>query len=75
MKPFLKALPSALFPTVIIVGIAILFQFMFYGMEAFEDFFGVAVGKFDLLHYTIFFVVVWVLFALYFKSDFEEAKQ
>ena len=72
MKPFLKALPSALFPTVLIVAMVILFQFMFYDMEAFEDFFGIAVGKFNLLHYTIVFIVLWVLFALYFKSDYEE---
>jgi hypothetical protein len=72
MKAFLKALPSALFPTVFIVGAVILFQFMFYGMEAFEDFFGVAVGKFNLTHYIIIFVVLWVMFALYFKSDYEE---
>ena len=72
MKPFLKALPSALFPTLLIVGMTILFQFMFYGMQSFEDFFGVAVGKFNLVHYIIFFVTLWVMFALYFKSDYEE---
>ena len=72
MKAFLKALPSALFPTVLIVGMGILFQFMFYGMQSFEDFFGVAVGKFNLTHYIIIFVVLWIIFALYFKSDYEE---
>jgi uncharacterized membrane protein YdbT with pleckstrin-like domain len=70
MKAFIKALPSALFPTVLIVGMVILFQFMFYGVQSFEDFFGVAVGKFNLVHYIIVFVVLWVMFALYFKSDY-----
>ena len=72
MKAFLKALPSALFPTVFIVSVVILFQFMFYGMQSFEFFFGVAVGKFNLVHYIIFFLVLWLMFALYFISDYEE---
>lgn len=75
MKPFIKALPSALFPTIAIISISILMQFMFYDMQSFEDFFGVAVGKFNLTHYIIVFVVLWIMFALYFKSDYEGAKQ
>ena len=72
MKPFLKALPGALFPTIAIVSISIMFQFMFYDMEAFEDFFGIAVSKFNLTHYIIVFVVLWIMFALIFRSDYKE---
>jgi hypothetical protein len=71
MKAFLKALPTALFPTIGIVLSAIICQMLLYGSKQFEDFFGVAVGKFNPLHYTIWFFGLWFGFALLFRSDYE----
>ena len=72
MKIYLKAMIPATGMSLMLVGLTILMQFMFYGMEAFGDFFGVAVGKFNLLHYIIYFLLLLTFFTLYFKSDYEE---
>lgn len=68
MKQFLKALVPATFLSIIIVLVGAVFQWLLYGLKEFEDFFGVAVGKFNLLHYLIVFIVLTVIFAMYFKE-------
>ena len=71
MKSFMRALPMSLLPTIFIILSAVVIQFILYGSEHFEAFFGVVVGKFNLLKYSIAFIILWIIFALIFRSDYE----
>ena len=72
MKPFFKALLPALIPAIMITLLTILIHWFAYGSQAFEEFFGVTVMKFSLEIYIIVFLSLEVVFALIFKSDYEE---
>ena len=72
MKAFIKALPMAIFPTIITISAALVIHFLLFGNEYFEAFFGFAVDEFNLLKYGIATILVWIIFALIFRSDYEE---
>lgn len=72
MKAFIKALPMAIFPTIITISAALVIHFVLFGSEHFEAFFGFAIDKFNPLKYGIATILVWIIYALIFRSDYEE---
>ena len=71
MKKFIKALPMALIPTSFMSLFIIAANYLLYGDERFEEFFGVAVGKFNLLSYVVVFAILWIGWTLFIRSDYE----
>jgi len=72
MKPYLKALLLAMVINLFLLGFIAFIQFMLYGMQSFEAFFGVSVGKFNFKDYFIIYMVLNFMLMYILKSDFEE---
>jgi len=72
MKSSLKALLVAMVVNFFFLCVVASLQYMLYGMESFEAFFGVPVGKFNYKDYLMLYAILNFILMFVFKSDFKE---
>jgi hypothetical protein len=74
MKASLKALLLAMVINFFFLCLVAFIQYMLYGMESFEAFFGFPVGKFNYKDYLMLYAILNFVMMFILKSDFEEVK-